>query len=132
MVACNLRFMSYRLSFRARAARHHEVADRDLHRLAVLVQRGGTKLHHALVRARLRWPHFHDFGFDAQLVAGPNRPRPAEFIEARTDDAADGLYLAFDEQAHGHRRSVPAARRQPAEDRVARRRLVEVEGLRVE
>ncbi len=67
-----------------------------------------------------------------QLVARPNWPRPAELVEAGADDPAGGLELALDQQPHGHRRGVPAARCEPAEDRFARGGGVEVEGLWVE
>jgi hypothetical protein len=48
------------------------------------------------------------------------------------DDAAGGAEVAFHQEPHGHRRGVPAARGQAAEDAASRRRVVQVEGLRVE
>src|SRR5207253_8668181 len=56
----------------------------------------------------------------------------AELVEARADDAAGGLQLARDEQAHGHRRRVPAARGKAAENRSARGGVIQMKGLRVE
>jgi len=67
-----------------------------------------------------------------QLIAGPHGLRPAELVEARADDPARGLQLAFDQQPHGHRGGVPAARRQAPEYRAARGLFVEMEGLRIE
>src|SRR5262249_24704153 len=46
-------------------------------------------------------------------------------------DQAVGKRYAIDQHAHGHRRGVPAARRQALEQRILGRFLVEVEGLRV-
>ncbi len=65
------------------AARHDEIADMDLHGLAVLVQRCRPHLDQALVRTRLRRPHLEDFALDTQLIPGPHGQRPAE-IEAWT------------------------------------------------
>jgi hypothetical protein len=46
---------------------------------------------------RLRRPHVQHSALQAQLVAGADRPRPAEFIGARADDAAGGLEVALDQ-----------------------------------
>src|ERR1043166_8964390 len=115
-----------------RSARHDEVADGHLHRLAPLVAGCGAYLDHALIGTRLRRPHLEHLDVEVELVAGAHRQRPAELVEARADDAARRLELAFDQEPHGHRRGMPAARRQAAENRAARRIGVEVEGLRVE
>src|SRR3979490_701922 len=67
-----------------------------------------------------------------QLIPGTHGARPAELVEAGADDAAGGLQLALDQQPHGERGGMPAARRQAAEDRATRRRLVQIEGVRLE
>src|SRR5207302_10640520 len=68
---------------------------------------------------------------DAQLVAGAHGTRPAELVEARAEDAARGLHLALDDEPHGDRRGVPAARGEPLEERIVRGGFVEVIGLRI-
>src|SRR3954467_2222390 len=113
-------------------ARHHQVADRDLHGLALLVARSRAHLDESLVRPRLRRPHLEHLGFHGELVARPHGQRPAEFVEAGADDAPGRLEVALHQEAHGHRRGVPAARGKPAEDRAPRGLLVLVERLRIE
>src|SRR5439155_21414354 len=73
-----------------------------------------------------------NFALDVELISGPNRPRPAELVEARADDSARRLQLTLHQEPHGHRRAMPAARRQPPEYRAARSLFVEMEGLWVE
>jgi hypothetical protein len=65
-------------------------------------------------------------------VARAHRPRPAELVEARADDAPGQRRALGREQAHRQRRRVPAAGGKAAEDRVFGRFVVEVKGLRVE
>src|SRR5207248_2311961 len=115
-----------------RPARHDEIADGDLHRLALLVARRRAHLDETLVWPRLRRPHLEHLDVEIQLIVRPHGQRPAKFVEARADDAARGLELALHEEPHGHRRGMPAARRLAAEDRAARRVAIEVERLRVE
>src|SRR5437016_13565488 len=67
-----------------------------------------------------------------QLVSRSNRTRPAHFVEPGTDDAARRLELAVDQEAHRHRRRVPAACRQSLEERFARSVFVQMERLRIE
>jgi hypothetical protein len=45
--------------------RHQEIADRDLDRLAILIEGRGSHLDQTKVRARLRWPNFEHFTLDA-------------------------------------------------------------------
>src|SRR5438552_18010906 len=108
-----------------------EAADEHLHGLVVLVERGGAHLDAPLLGARLRLPHFEDLALDAQHVSGTRGLGPAEFLEARAEDAARGLHLAVDDEAHRERGGVPAARRESLEERAARRRFVEMIGLRI-
>src|SRR6266571_1924895 len=115
-----------------RPPRDHEIADGDLHRLAVLILRRRPHLDQSLLRTGLRGPHFENFALDVELIPGPHGPRPAELVEARADDSASGLQLALHQEPHGHCRGVPAARRQASEYRTARGLFVEMEGLRVE
>ena len=61
-----------------------------------------------------------------------HRRDPAKFLEAGADDAAGDPELTFDQQAHGHRAGVPAARDQPAKATVRSRLRIEVERLRIE
>jgi hypothetical protein len=67
-----------------------------------------------------------------QFIAWPNWLGPTKFIEAGTHNATRRLQLAFHEEAHGKGSRVPAARRQPAEDRVLRYVVVEMERLWIE
>jgi len=68
--------------------------------------------------------------FDGRTRA--HRVRPTEFVEAGADDAASRFELAVDQEPHGERRCVPAARRQAAEYAIAGGVLVEMERLRIE
>src|SRR5213593_4484164 len=115
-----------------RAAGYHEVPDGDLNGLVVLVERRRSHLDHSLIGTRPRRPYLDDLGLDAQLIPGPHRPWPAELVEAGAHDAAGGSEVTLDQQPHGDRAGVPPAGGQPAEDRVARGVLVEMERLRVE
>jgi hypothetical protein len=67
-----------------------------------------------------------------KFVPRPHGTRPAELVEPRAKDSARGLEIAFHQKAHRQRCGVPAARSQPAEQRVPCRVLVEVKGLRIE
>src|SRR5439155_6496435 len=96
-----------------------------------LVERRRAHLDQALFGARLRRPHLEDLALDAQLVARAHGPRPAELVEARAEDSASGLHLALDDEPHGERRGVPAARREALEERIVRGSFVEVIGLRI-
>src|SRR5579871_5553462 len=67
-----------------------------------------------------------------KLVAGAHRTRPADLLGAETNNADRRLELASDEETHRHRCGVPAARRQPTEERISRRRgFIEMERLRI-
>src|SRR5439155_8983876 len=65
-------------------------------------------------------------------ISGAHRSRPAELVEAGSDDSAHRLQLAPDQKPHGERGGMPAARRQAAENRRARGVVVEVKRLRIE
>ena len=67
-----------------------------------------------------------------QLISRAHRVRPAEFVEAGSHDAASGLEFALNQQSHGERSRVPAARRQAAEYAVTGGFLIEMKGLRIE
>ena len=56
------------------------------------------------------------------------RTRPAEFIEAGTDDAALDVQ-GIDQQAHGQRGGMPATGGQAAEEGLLCSSVVKVEGL---
>src|SRR6266568_1328003 len=114
------------------AARHDEIRDEDLHGLAMLVERRRPDLDQPLLGTRFRRSYLQHFTFKMQLVVGPHRRRPAELIEPGADDAAGGSELALDEEPHGERRRVPAARGQSAEEGAACGLLVEMEALRIE
>src|SRR2546427_767193 len=83
-------------------------------------------------RAGFRGPHLENFALEVELIPGPHGARPAELVEPRADDSGSRFELALHQEPHGHRRGVPAARRQPPEYRAARGPFVEMEGLRVE
>jgi len=113
-------------------ARYHEVADENLHGFAVLVQRRRSHLEQPLVRTRLRRPYLEHFALDAQRIPRTHGPWPAAFLNASTDNAASRREIALDQEPHGDRGGVPPAGGQSAEYGVARRLLVEVEGLWIE
>src|ERR1700674_2423456 len=69
---------------------------------------------------------------DAQLVTGAHWPGPAALVEASADEAASRLEFGLNHQPHRHGGCVPAAGGQSTENRAARRRLIEVEGLWIE
>src|SRR5262245_11015059 len=114
------------------AARHHEVGDEDLHGFTVLIERRRPHLEQPLVWTRLRRPHLEHFTLDAQLIPRTHGPWPAALLNAGTDNAASRREIALDQQPHGDRSSVPPTGGQSAKYGVACRRLVEVEGLRIE
>src|SRR5262249_47424484 len=114
------------------AAWHDQGRDQHLHGLAVLIERGGPDFDQPLLRARLRRTHLEDLALEAQLIARTHRVRPAELVEAGADDAARGLELALDQEPHGERRRVPAARRQATEYAFAGGILIEMKRLRIE
>src|SRR6516162_2163335 len=74
-----------------RASRNDQITHRDLHRLAVLVERRRANLDDALGWPRLRRSDLEHFTFDAELIAGADRLGPAKLVEPRADDAAGGL-----------------------------------------
>ena len=119
-------------SLLCRAAWDHEIADKDLHRLALLIERRRADLDHSLFRSRFRGSHLEHFALNAQLIPRPYRTRPAEFVEPGANDTADGLDVAFDQEAHGKRGGVPAAGGKSAEQALARGLPVEMKGLRIE
>ena len=66
------------------------------------------------------------------LYFSKSRPVGQRLVETSADAAAGGLELALDEEPHGQRRRVPAAGREPAENRFACSFIIKVEGLRIE
>src|SRR5215471_11745294 len=115
-----------------RPAWHNQARHQHLHSLAVLIERGGSDLDQPLLGTRLRWAHLDNLALDPQFITRAHRVRPTEFVEASADDATSGFELALDQEPHGERRRVPAARRQAAEYAVAGGVLVEMERLRIE
>ena len=115
-----------------RTARHDQVADGDLHRFVVRIQRGCPDLDDTLIRTRLRGAYLEHNAFDAKFVARPNGSRPAQFVEACADDAAGGSEIAVDQELHRDRGGVPAARRETAEQRADRGPFIEMERLGIE
>src|SRR5947208_99145 len=79
-------------------ARHDERSDHDLNGFAVLIEGRGAHLDEALLGPRLRRPHLEDLAFNPKRVAGAHRERPAELLEAGTDDAASRLELAVHQE----------------------------------
>src|SRR5262249_18330919 len=72
-----------------------------------------------------------DFAHDAQNVPRPGGLGPVD-LAARPDDAPGKRQSALNQEAHGDRGGVPAARRQSREQRALRPLVIEVEGLRIE
>src|SRR5271170_5722584 len=66
-----------------------------------------------------------------QFVAGAYRTRPAQILEADAENAAGRLEFAVDHQPHGHGGGVPAAGGEALKRRLARRRFVDMERLRI-
>src|SRR6516165_11308070 len=64
-------------------------------------------------------------------IAGARGLRPLD-LAARSDDAAGDRQPTVNEQAHGDRCRVPAAGGKLLKEGMPRRRLVEMEGLRIE
>jgi hypothetical protein len=81
----------------------------------------------AAQRARLQHREAH-----AQLIARTHRQQPLQLLHARRTEAGRAMQIAVAHHAHRHRSGVPAAGNEAAEHRRPRRRLVEVEGLRIE
>src|SRR5207302_9186114 len=63
-----------------------------------------------------------------QRVARPDRLRP-EQLSATAYDPARDRQTTGDQQSHGYSCRMPAARRQPTEQRLARRLVVEMKRL---
>ena len=76
--------------------------------------------------------HFEDLRFGVQVVAGPNRARPAQLIDTNSQDTVSRLEVAIDKQTHGQSRGMPAACCQSSENRFARGVVVEVVRLWIE
>src|SRR5437870_12796829 len=75
--------------------------------------------------------HVDDLALDAKRVPWLDRTRPAQFVDAATDDAfrqRQGLH----EELHRDRGGVPSAGDELLEERRPRAGLVEVERLRIE
>ena len=95
---------------------HEKIGHQDLNGLAALVECRCTHLDQTLVWPRFQRTDFENFAFEMQLVAGAHRRRPTELVEPGAEDAARRSELAFDQQPHRQRCSMPAARGETAED----------------
>ena len=104
-----------------------ELADDD----AVLVQHLRLRDHGAPVGAALRRVGLDDAHAAGEDVAGAHRPGPAQALDPRRAEAGRAVEDPVDEQAHEHRRRVPAARGQAAEGARVGGLLVDVKRLRV-
>src|ERR1039458_9723974 len=102
-----------------------------LHWLPVLVQRSAAYLHNALVRFRARRQYFDDLAFHPQNIASARGPWPSD-IPAQTDDARGERQSGCDQEPHGDRSGVPAARSQSSKDAGLGSRFIQVERLRIE
>src|SRR5579862_9914180 len=78
----------------AGTARHQQIAGERHDRLVLLIVCGRAHADHAAVGPRLGRPHFENLAFGMQFVAGPNRARPAQFVEADAENAARRLEFA--------------------------------------
>ena len=112
-------------------ARNEQIADVNLHLLAVLIERRRTHLDQAPIGLRFGRTHFEHFGFRVKVIAGPNWARPAQLIDTNSQDTVGRPELAVDKQTHGQRRGMPAARRQSAENRFAGGFVVQMVRLRI-
>src|SRR5438128_282408 len=110
--------------------RYDELRGQDLHRLAALIQGFAAHRDHSPIRARARRRDLDDLAFDVQDVTRPRRLGPVD-LSPGADDAAGERYSA-DHKTHRDRRRVPAARRQPAEQRLPRLVVIDMKRLRVE
>lgn len=109
-----------------------EIACIDLYGFAILIERRRPHPDQAAIGARFRWTHLEHFALHVQLIARTNRTRPAQFVETNSKNTVCRFELAFHDEAHGERRSMPAARGQPAKDRSVGGVLVKVVRLRIE
>src|SRR4029077_9765315 len=68
----------------------------------------------------------------SNLAPGAPGRGQAALVEASADEAASRLEFGLNKQPHRHGSGVPAARGQSTKNRAARRRLIEMKGLRIE
>ena len=99
--------------------RHQQITHRNQYRLAILIQSCHPHLNQPKVRTRLRWPPLENFTLNVQLIAWSQDAASATH-RSRPDDPACGPELALDQEAHGHRSSMPTARYQTVKYRVLR------------
>jgi hypothetical protein len=114
------------------AARNQEISGKNLYRFVVLVEGRRSNADHAAIGPRIGGPYFEDFTLGVQFVAGANRARPAQFVEAYAQNATRRPKLTVDQKPHGHCGRMPSARRQTLKRRLPGGVLVEMKGLRIE
>src|SRR5262249_19507893 len=80
------------------------------------------------------WRRFHGdhLGLDAHLVVRAHRSQPPELVDADAEDAAGGLEIALDQQAHRRGRGVAAAHDETAKERILGRLSIQMERVRIE
>src|SRR5580658_10625779 len=120
-----------RMNLGRRTLKREDLRGKHLHWLAVLVQRGVSYLHDALVRFRARRQYLNDLAFHSQDIAGARGPGPGD-LPAQTNDAGGERQSGGDHQAHGDRGRVPAARGQSPENSGLGGCVIQVKGLRIE
>src|SRR5882724_10752931 len=112
------------------APEYQELRHQDIHDIAILIERGTSHRHDALMRLRTRWRDFKDLALDVQSIARTRGPGPRDF-STQADDAIREGQTAGDQKPHGRGGGVPTAGCEPFEDARLRGRLVQVERLRI-
>src|SRR5262245_26271626 len=109
----------------------HEQLDRpSLHDLAALVPRFAPHRDRPAL-APGAGDDFHDLTFDVEHIVRPRGGGPGDF-SPEADEAASDRQAAVDLEAHGDRRRMPAARREPTKDGSLRGLAIRMKRLRVE
>src|SRR3954470_20503872 len=87
---------------------------------------------HGALRFRFRGRQTDDFALDVEFVAGAHRQHPAQIVDAKPDQRMRAEWPSLDGQLHCDAGRVPPRRRQTLEQRIARRRIIKMHGLRIE
>ena len=112
------------------ALRHQRACQHRLDDFPTLIRRYVAQAKNPMGRTGSRGTQFKDLGIHREHVPGPHRIRPAQFIHAETDCAL-GEVQRLHEQAHAHRRGVPATGNKSFENASLGAPPAEVKHLRI-
>src|SRR3954447_3874006 len=87
---------------------------------------------HDSLRFRFRGCQADDLPFDMEIVTGAHRQHPPQIVDAEPNQRMRTERLGLHGQAHRDAGRVPSRRRQTLEQRIARRRIIKMHGLRIE